>query len=114
MERRPDGGFTMIELIMVIVVIGILSSVAVPKFINLTAVAYDARCDANRGAIASAMAMFYADTLTRNPNAVDWLRDAVLSDVRVDWFATGAIPACPVGGTYTLTMGNLTCSIHGS
>jgi len=35
-QNISDDGFTLLELIMVIVIVGILSSVAVPKFINLS------------------------------------------------------------------------------
>lgn len=109
---RNDRGFTLVELIMVIVIIGILASVAVPKFINLSGAANDAKCDANRGAIASAVAMFYADTLVQDPTAADWLENATMTDVRASWFATGAVPTCPTGGSYTLSNGNVTCSVH--
>jgi prepilin-type N-terminal cleavage/methylation domain-containing protein len=34
-RRENEAGFTFVELIMVIVILGILSSVAVPKYINL-------------------------------------------------------------------------------
>lgn len=43
---RTQAGFTMIELIMVIVILGILAAVAVPKFTNLSS---DARSAAVKG-----------------------------------------------------------------
>jgi prepilin-type N-terminal cleavage/methylation domain-containing protein len=34
-RKKSEAGFTLVELIMVIVILGIISSVAIPKFINL-------------------------------------------------------------------------------
>ena len=52
MRRRGlhEGGFTMIELIVVIVILGVLAATALPKFINLSA---DARAAAVGGMRAS-------------------------------------------------------------
>ena len=110
---RCDQGFTLVELIMVIVVIGILASIAVPKFLNLSDSAERSECQANRAAISSAVAMRYVELFTLDPSQVDWLENATMVDVDASMFATGGIPSCPTGGDYTLDHGNITCSEHG-
>jgi len=108
---RNDSGFTIIELIAVIIVIGILSSTAVPKFINLTDEANRAKCQAHQGAISSAVALNYAKTVVNDPSQANWIENLTFDDVEADWFAHERVPLCPLGGEYTLSDGNVTCSI---
>jgi MSHA pilin protein MshA len=109
-----ESGFTLVELIMVIVIVDILSSVAVPKFINLSDAANGAKCSSNRGAIASAMAMSYCAVIIDDPSETDWLEDAVFADVDDSMFASGATPSCPTTGTLSISEGIVTCTVHGT
>ena len=61
MNRR---GFTLIELVMVIVIIGILASIAIPRFVDLTTQAKISATKGSLGAIRAASTIRYAQEAT--------------------------------------------------
>ncbi|MFH0886682.1 MAG: prepilin-type N-terminal cleavage/methylation domain-containing protein, partial [bacterium] len=82
-------GFTLIELIMVIVILGILAAAAIPRYIDLTGQAKEASLKGSLGAIRSAISITYASNAA-NGSAV------FPGNIVGTMFADGKVPKNPI------------------
>lgn len=64
--KRMQAGFTMIELIVVIVILGVLAAVAMPKFVDVST---DARAAALQGVVGAATSAMNVNYAARKVNA---------------------------------------------
>ena len=102
-DRRDDAGFTLLELLVVMIIIGILAAIAIPVFLSQRAKAHDASTKADVTTIGREVATFFVDgtgatsiSLTAVPGYVVITDGTESSSVRL---TNGS--ALPTAGAYS-------------
>ena len=90
--KTREHGFTVIELVVVIAILGILAAVALPRFAGLTNDAYEAKLEGTMGGFASAVVIAHSAWLVRGtPNTTINLEGTVVEmDGTTGWPALTA------------------------
>jgi type IV pilus assembly protein PilA len=103
---KKQDGFTLIELVIVIAILGILAGVGIMRFMDSKAAASKNTCYANRAMLARAFVYACAKGVCSEDQLSDFVKDPVKYDNGAYFAAT---PVCPEGGAYAVANGRITC-----
>jgi len=111
--KRDQRGFTLMELMIVIVIIGVLAAIGVPAYNSYVDKAKAATCQANRRTLDTAVGLYYAEH-GEYPTVDTGGTGSTLQSALEEYLDNANEMTCPKDGTYTLnkTSHKVVCSIH--
>jgi len=99
--NKKSDGFTLVELIIVIAILGIIAAIAVPRIAGFKSMAEESVCAANRETVERMYLAFLVEKDIEH-------EDSIFNQFLIENFKG----VCPTGGVISYEEGKVKCSMH--
>jgi prepilin-type N-terminal cleavage/methylation domain-containing protein len=97
-KNSRKAGFTLVEIMIVVAIIGLLAAIAIPNFIKARATSQQNACINNLKQIDGAISEWALETGQSNGTSVS---DVSVVSAYIKLNSSSSVPICPAGGSYT-------------